>query len=74
MRREITSIRSFNQALFTRSNMKDGLGSYYDKFNMLNKIDCVPFGFIGSSTESNIDAVEVSLTFNQVSIYICIYK
>ena len=54
--------------------MKDGLGSYYDKFNMLNKIDCVPFGFIGSSTESNIDAVEVSLTYNQVSIYICIYK
>jgi hypothetical protein len=46
--REITSIRSFNQELFTTSNMKDCLTSYYDKMRMLNKIECEPFGFFQS--------------------------
>ena len=59
VRREITNIRSFNQELFTTSNMKDCLSSYYDKFKMLNKIDCVPFGFLGNSTESNINTAEI---------------
>ena len=45
VRREITGIRSFNQELVTTSNMKDCLGSYYDKMKMLNKIECVPFGY-----------------------------
>jgi hypothetical protein len=45
VQREITSIRSFNQELFSTSNMKDCLSSYYDKMLMVNKIDCEPFGF-----------------------------
>ena len=44
VRREITSIRSFNQQLFTTSTMKDCLSSYYDKMKLLNKLDCEPFG------------------------------
>jgi hypothetical protein len=35
--RQITSIRSFNQELFSTSNMKYCLTSYYDKMKMLNK-------------------------------------
>ena len=47
VRREITGIRSFNQELFTTSNMKDCLGSYYDKMRMINKLECEPFGYQG---------------------------
>ena len=52
VRREITSIRSFNQELFSTSNPKDCLTSYYDKMKMLNNIECEPFGFF--STAMNI--------------------
>ena len=45
VRREITSIRSFNQELFTISVEKDCLTNYYDKMRMLNNIECEPFGF-----------------------------
>ena len=45
VRRESTGIRSFNQELFTTSNMKDCLSSYYDKMKMINKVDCEPFGY-----------------------------
>jgi hypothetical protein len=45
VRREITSIRSFSQELFSTSTVKDCLTSYYDKFRMLNNIECEPFGF-----------------------------
>jgi hypothetical protein len=46
VRREITSIRSFNQELFTISTDKDCLTNYYDKFRMINNIECVPFGYL----------------------------
>jgi hypothetical protein len=49
VRREITSIRSFNQELFSISTEKDCLTSYYDKCRMLNNIECEPFGFITQS-------------------------
>jgi hypothetical protein len=45
VRREITSIRSFNQELFSTSSYKDCLTSYYDKMKMINNIECEPFGF-----------------------------
>jgi hypothetical protein len=41
--RELTTIRSLNQELFSISNTKDCLTSYYDMMNMLNKTDCEPF-------------------------------
>ena len=53
VRREITSIRSFNQELFSTSTPKDCLTSYYDKMKMLNNIECEPFGF-SCSTAMNI--------------------
>jgi hypothetical protein len=45
VRREITSIRSFNQELFSISTEKDCLTNYYDKLRMLNNIECEPCGF-----------------------------
>ena len=45
VRLEITSIRPFNQELFSTSNPKDCLTSYYDKMKMINNIECEPFGF-----------------------------
>jgi hypothetical protein len=45
VRREITSIRSFNQELFSISYEKDCLTSYYDKMKMLDNINCEPFGY-----------------------------
>ncbi len=43
--RTIYGIRSFNQQLFTTCEDKVVLTSFYDKFKMLNSIDCEPFGF-----------------------------
>jgi hypothetical protein len=45
VRREITSIRSFNQELFSTSYEKDCFTSYYDKMKMIDKINCEPRGF-----------------------------
>jgi hypothetical protein len=52
VRREITSIRSFNQELFSTSTEKDCLTSYYDKFRMLNNIECEPFGYNFNNNEA----------------------
>ena len=41
--KNITSIRSHNQQLYTTAQNKVALTSYYDKMKMLNSIDCVPF-------------------------------
>ena len=43
--RTIYGIRSFNQQLYTTVEDKVVLSSFYDKFKMLNSIDCEPFGF-----------------------------
>ena len=43
--RTIYGIRSFNQQLYTTVEGKVVLSSFYDKFVMLNSIDCEPFGF-----------------------------
>ena len=43
--RTIYGIRSFNQQLFTTCEDKVVLTSFYDKFVMLNAIDCEPFGY-----------------------------
>ena len=43
--KNITSIRSHNQQLYTTAQNKVALTSYYDKMKMLNSIDCVPFGY-----------------------------
>ena len=41
----ITSIRSFNQQLFTYVQKKTALTSFYDKKHMVDNNTCVPFGY-----------------------------
>ena len=65
VRREITSIRSFNQELFSTSTPKDCLTSYYDKMKMLNNIECEPFGF--NQKELNPDRSEILQDRSQVA-------
>ena len=43
--KQIVSIRSFNHQLYTIQQDKICLNSYYDKMQLLNKFECVPFGF-----------------------------
>ena len=43
--RTIYGIRSFNQQLYTIVEDKVVLSSFYDKFKMLDSINCEPFGY-----------------------------
>ena len=45
-KRYVTSIRSFKHELFLYSQPKIALTAYYDKMKMLDKINCVPFGYM----------------------------
>ena len=45
LERDNISIRSFNHSLFTLKQKKNALSSYNDKMKMLDKINCVPFGY-----------------------------
>ena len=44
--RNVVSIRSFNQQLFTYKNNKIALTSFYDKMKMIDSINCEPYGYI----------------------------
>ena len=44
--KEVYRIQSFNQQLFTILQTKTALTPYYDKMFMINKNECVPFGFM----------------------------
>jgi hypothetical protein len=46
--RTIYGIRSFNQQLFTTCEDKVVLTSFYDKFRMIDSINCEPFGFVST--------------------------
>ena len=46
--RTIYGIRSFNQQLYTTCEDKMVLSSFYDKFEMTDSINCLPFGFIST--------------------------
>ena len=50
----VVSIRSFNQQLFTYKNDKIALTSYYDEMQLLDSINCEPYGYI----EYNPDDVD----------------
>jgi hypothetical protein len=45
IQKEVVSLRSFNHELFTYFQKKVALTPYYDKKVMLDKINCVPFGY-----------------------------
>jgi hypothetical protein len=44
--REVVSIRSFNQQLFTYKQDKIALTSFYDKMKTIDSINCEPYGYI----------------------------
>ena len=44
--RDVASIRSFNHQLDTFKQPKIALTSFYDKMCMINRNDCVPFGYV----------------------------
>ena len=43
--KEVMSIRSFNHQLYTFKQQKIALTSFYDKMQMIDKINCVPYGY-----------------------------
>jgi uncharacterized pyridoxamine 5'-phosphate oxidase family protein len=43
--RNVTAIRSFDHKIYTCTNKKVVLTGYYDKMQMINSVDCVPFGY-----------------------------
>ena len=45
IKRDVTSIRSFNHQLYTYKQNKVALTSHYDKMIMLNRNECVPCGY-----------------------------
>ena len=44
--RTVTSIRSFKRQVYTLKQSKTALASFYDKFDMFDSINCVPFGYV----------------------------
>ena len=44
--RDVVSIRSFNHQLYTFKQPKIALAIIYDKMCMINRNDCVPFGYV----------------------------
>ena len=40
-----TTLRSFDHEIYTYTSKKTVLTSYYDKMQMINSDDCVPFGY-----------------------------
>jgi len=43
--RDVVAIRSYNHQLFTVQQKKIALTSYYDKMNLIDNLNCVPFGY-----------------------------
>ena len=43
--RTVMSIRSFDHQLYTYEQTKTALSSFYDKMQMVDAINCVPFGY-----------------------------
>ena len=45
LKKDVTAIRSFDHQIYTCTSTKVALISYYDKMEMINSVDCVPFGY-----------------------------
>ena len=43
--KEVTTLRSFDYKIYTYTSNKVVLTSYYDKMQIINSDDCVPFGY-----------------------------
>ena len=44
-RRKVIGFRSFGHSIKTYEMVKDALTSYYDKFEMLDNVNCQPYGY-----------------------------
>ena len=44
-KRGVTRLRSFDHQVYTYTQNKVALTSHYDNMQMINEIDCVPFGY-----------------------------
>ena len=42
----VSAIRSFQHAIYTITQNKTALTTFYDKMKMRSVIDCIPFGYI----------------------------
>ena len=49
IKKNVTSIRSFNHQLYTFKQEKVALTSFYDKMGMVDNINCYPFGYINKA-------------------------
>ena len=45
LKKDVTVIRSFDHQIYTYTTPKVVLTGYYDKMEMINSVDCVPFGY-----------------------------
>ena len=45
VRRNESSIRPFNHQIYTFKQSKIALTSFYDKMQMIDKVNCVPYGY-----------------------------
>ena len=43
--KEVTAIRNFDHKIYTCTTKKVVLTGYYDKMQMIDSVDCVPFGY-----------------------------
>ena len=48
LEKTVMSIRSFDHQLYTFSQSKKALTSFYDTMVMVDAVNCVPFGYKGS--------------------------
>jgi hypothetical protein len=49
VQKKVMNIQSFNHQLFTQSQTKVALTTWYDKMQMVDSINNVPFGYMGSN-------------------------
>ena len=50
LKKEVVSIRSCNHQLYTFERQKIALKSFYDMVQLVNNINCIPYGY-NTSTE-----------------------
>ena len=53
MHRDFTSFRSYKHEVFTITQNKKALTSFYDKMYMVDSNNCTPYGFIQNKNGEN---------------------
>ena len=55
--RDVVSIRSFNQQLSTYTQNKLALTSLYDKMEMVDSINCEPYGYVKDDKDDSDNTI-----------------